>query len=451
MSNNNKTPDLSTLADIEMSFDDLDSIIANEAQGVESNSMPQPTNTGNTPTVGGNTSNNNQPQMPAVDPYQEEMTKILEQETSESYTDTTKHYLEDDNHFNNDDYQMPADNNQQPQQPQGANQPTEDQNQTNNDQEADPYEIAFDLLQEMDLIRLPEGITNLNAEEIEYYKEQTLIDQREEALHYLRSRVQHDPKMLDLFDYVMDGAEYADLPTYRALTEVEIDYENANIEDVNVQKDLVYQYLRNGLDVNDPKNKEIIEFIPDKIEKLEDTNKLKEKALVAREYFVNLVRERKQQERQRALQQKEAYEREQELLYQQNLEWDRLFRQSLTQRKWSDAKKNAVVKENTVINLEDGSQLPLWEYKRQIIFNDPYLFQQFLDFTASFDLNSGDFKGSAPQGQPQDNSAINKILERALKKSQDKRGSAVNRAERFIQNDNKQKPVANPYQNEWFD
>jgi hypothetical protein len=100
--------------------------------------------------------------------------------------------------------------------------------------------------------------------------------------------------------------------------------------------------------------------------------------------------------------------------------------------------------------MEDGSVIPLWEYKRQLIFNDPYLFQQFLDFTSKLDLQQGDFINLEQSDEPDlSQTTINKILERAVQKSQTaKRNSSVTSRQNFDKQQNTNKNVADP--NQWF-
>ncbi len=420
-------PNLSDLANAEITLNDLDDIIEqesvnfNNSYGSQSMSTTQQNNSME--------SMQNVPYRPTEDPFQKEMLSILDEDINN--TKVQENYVPEPT------YQ--------------SNTPVEQEYyeyQENN--KIDPYVMAFDLIQEMDLIRLPEGIEALSPEEINFYKEQTLVQQREEALEYLRSQVSHDPYMLEIFDYTMAGGGFADLPTFKALTNVELDYESININDEDTQKDLVAQYLSSGLNPNDKKDFELISYIPEKIEKLYETGKLKEKAVEARNHFIGKIREEKQFEAQRAVEVRKAYEYEQWKLQQEQLDWDREFKETLIQRRWSDAKKHNVVKENQIIEMENGSNIPLWEYKRQIIFSDPYLFQQFLDFTSKLDLQQGDFINLEQSDEPDlSQTTINKILERAVQKSQTaKRNSSVTSRQNFDKQQNTSKNVADP--NQWF-
>jgi hypothetical protein len=411
-------PNLSDLADTEISLNDLDNIIEKESFNFLPENFASSGQDVSPMDMGGS-------MMPKEDPFQREMLGILDDDINSSRG----------NNIPEPNIQTQVQNDYYEQ----NNTPTYDQ--------VNPYDVAFDLIQEMDLLRLPDGIQSLTPEEINFYKEQTLIQQREEALEYLRSQVAHDPYMLEIFDYTMVGGDFADITTFKALNNVEIDYETLNINDEETQKELVRQYLSSDLNPSNKKDRELLSYIPEKIEKLLDSGELRGKAAEARDHFVNRVREQKQFEFQKAIESKEAYDYQNWLEQQEQVQWDQEFRQTLNQRPWSDAKKHNVIRENQLIELEDGSRIPIWEYKRQIMFSDPYLFQQFLDFTSKLDLQQGDFVGLEYTDEPDlSQSTINKILERAVQKSQTARNQATSRKPNFEKQNTKN--VADP--NQWF-
>ena len=411
-------PNLSDLADTEISLNDLDNIIEKESFNFSQES-PNFSNQSVSPMDMTNSL------VPKEDPFQKEMISILDNEINSSGV--------------NDAPEPRVQNEIQPQIDYYENQ--------NNYNQPDAYDVAFELIQEMDLLRLPQGIQSLTPEEIQFYKEQTLIQQREEALEYLRSQISHDPYMLEIFDYTMAGKDFADITSFKALNNVEINYETLNINDEETQKELVRQYLSSDLNPADKKDRELLSYIPEKIEKLLDSGELRHKAAEARDHFVNRIRQQKEFEFQKAIELREASEYEAWLEQQEQLQWDQEFREILHQRPWSDAKKHQIVKESQLIELEDGSRIHIWDYKRQIIFSDPYLFQQFLDFTAKLDLQQGDFVGLEYSDEPDlSKSTINKILERAVQKSQTAKNNSTTRNPTFEKQNTKQ--VADP--NQWF-
>jgi hypothetical protein len=64
----------------------------------------------------------------------------------------------------------------------------------------------------------------------------------------------------------------------------------------------------------------------------------------------------------------------------------------LSDSQWSQDRKNAIIHEaREVVTLPDGGQVPMWQYKQQVIMDNPELFHVFLDFTSKLDLNTGRF------------------------------------------------------------
>lgn len=420
-------PNLSDLANAEITLNDLDDILDQELTNYNTS-------------YSRNESSNNDESMESMqaiprsteDPFKNEMLSILNNDINTSNVE--ENYNVDPNivqsHNTVDQYYKPG-----------------------NDVEAggvDPYALAFDLIQEMDLIRLPEGIGSLSQEEINFYKEQTLIQQRDEALEFLRSQVSHDPFMLEIFDYTMVGGNFADIPTFKALTNVEIDYETININDEDNQRGLVAEYLSSDLNPNSKKDRELLSYIPEKIERLYETGTLKQKAIEAKDHFIGRLQQEKEYEFQKAIERRQAFDYEQWREQQEQFQWDKEFKDTLIARKWSDAKKHNVVKESQMIQMEDGTTMPVWEYKRQIIFTDPYLFQQFLDFTSKLDLQQGDFINVEQSDEPDvSQSTINKILERAAQKSQTaNRNSSTTNNKQTYNKQTEVRQVADP--NQWF-
>ena len=239
--------------------------------------------------------------------------------------------------------------------------------------------------------------------------------------------------MLEMLEYSRQGGKFADLPRMKEVLESEIDYTSLNLDDVTTQKNLVYQFLSDGLDPNNPKDARILNMIPGQIEELSKELKLKNEALNAQRYFLNIIEEERQLEYQRIEQAKQQdYIRQQQEQAEID-KWDREFRQALESSKWTNEKKQAVINESGYIALNDGRRMPLWQYKQEIIFNNPALFQQFLDFTSKFDVKTGQFSDVVKQSSEQ--SAVKTILDRINKKGQN-----FNKTQEVNFNNNNTKP-----------
>jgi len=60
------------------------------------------------------------------------------------------------------------------------------------------------------------------------------------------------------------------------------------------------------------------------------------------------------------------------------------------------------------------------------MFNNPALFQQFLDFTANLDIKTGTFTGENNQDENLSQSAVNKLVERLKNKGQNTQTANTN-------------------------
>jgi hypothetical protein len=100
------------------------------------------------------------------------------------------------------------------------------------------------------------------------------------------------------------------------------------------------------------------------------------------------------------------------------------------------------------VTLQDGNRVPLWQYKQEMIFDNPVLFQYFLDFMAMFDHTKGQFTGQA--GQPSsEQEAVNTLLSRITAKVGDSasKGTAGNETP---SNGQRPGPSIVDANNDWF-
>ena len=294
--------------------------------------------------------------------------------------------------------QTPQQNSNQ-QQGQNQNQSGTQQQQQNIDsnqnKNEDQYILAFNLLQDLDLLRLPEGLDleTMDADSLQLYANATKAEQEEDALQFVRQRAYKDPLVGQLFDYGFYGAEFADLPNMYGALKQQYNYNNYDLSTEEAQEVIVKLYLSDGLDANNARDKKMLAYIPKQIAQYKDENKLKKEAEVAKKYFVEQAKEQAnalQQETIRLMQEEEA-----RLAYEARaqVEWNKNFQKALDESKWSDGKKAAIIQEASFVKLNNGDEIPLWQYKQNIIFNDPKLFQLFLDFTSRYDIEKQTFNG----------------------------------------------------------
>ena len=232
--------------------------------------------------------------------------------------------------------------------------------------------------------------------------------------------------MLELLDYAVQGGKFVNVPRIVDILQKDVDYRVLDLNNENVQKELVKRYLSLGLNPNSERDQKLLSFIPDKINTMLKDKVLRQEAEAARKHFLTLQEEAKRAEYQRVIQ---AQENEQRMLQQQQEQaeqWEKDFRNALAAKNWSEERKERVKREFQNVRLQDGTQIPAWEYKRQLIFNNPALFQQFLDFTANLDIKTGTFTGENNQDENLSQSAVNKLVERLKNKGQNTQTANTN-------------------------
>jgi hypothetical protein len=415
--NENKIPELSNYAETDWSIDELDNLIENES-GYTS-SQPTVTTSSQTSVESNNVVETVHPNSNIYDPLQE----VLEEETKGI------------------DANLTPNTTITPQQTQKLNHDfVRDDN---------AYVKAFELMADLDLIRLPDNVplNQLNLETLIQLKEETLDQQYAEVYDDFRNRVSHDPYMLTLLDYSYQGGKFVDLPRMMGLMQKEIDYRTVNLNNQDNQKAIVKNYLSLGLNPNNDKDRRILEMIPSRLENLIKNKTLRDEAEIARRHFVGVQEEKKRQEYARVLR-----AQEQEHLYlakmqDEELNWENDFRTSLTKKNWSDERKESVKREYDLIRLNNGETVPAWQYKQEVIFSNPSLFQHFLDFTAKFNINTNSFNERSEKVQANE-SAINKLIANIQNKSRStmQTNNAYNRP---VSNTNN-RLVSDPRKDEWL-
>ena len=413
-------PDLSQIASNSWGDNfDVDSIIANENKAMEAAAQNLPTSTPTMSTGGGlqvntpqhiqsqpqTTPTVHQPREPEKDHWKDAHEETLEVQPSaldpdfqDSGTKTSQQNL----------------NQQSPQLPHDMQQESEDSSQF---YDSDPYLLAFSILQEFDMIRLPENVDydKLDLDTLAMYKDETLQMQRNEALDYVRGQVIHDPLALQLFDYAYYGQGFADIPKMQGILKETFDYANYNITSERAQKAIVKLYHADGLNPRDNRDNAILRDIPNKINKLAEDLKLKKEAENANRFFIQRSQEKATAEENNLLaliQQQDQIEAQRQQMHEM---WNADFIEALSRRAWSEGKKTSVARETSYVPLNNGEQIPLWQYKQEIIFDNPALFQMFLDFTSKFDIETGTFRDEEVEVLPQ--STLNQIIKRLQNKS----------------------------------
>lgn len=273
----------------------------------------------------------------------------------------------------------------------------------------DVYSAALDVLRENNLLNIPDDIGDINQETWNELIEQNKQNQRSAILNEMRMNAA-DPKITELFDYVYQGGSWHGFEEMKQTISDEINIESLNTQEADDQRYLIDSYLREGLDPQNPAHQRRIENIPNEVENYFDRLEAEDIAQEAKNYFLGKVNEQKQMV---AYQQEQAKQQElqrQQQQAQQQQEWINDFRQTLNQRNWSQNKKNNVVKQFDIVELDDGREMEMWRYKFNELWKDPNLTQVFIDFISDLDPHTLQFNSRGVPVNKQVTSTIQNLI-----------------------------------------
>lgn len=286
-------------------------------------------------------------------------------------------------------------------QPQGSvftppNQKEEPKDEEKLEVKEDQFTLALKLLEDLNFIKFSEeDLKNAN----EHYLQQLAEDYRqahlEQALDLLESEFTHDPFMKKMFDYARDGKKFSDIPRMAEQINTEIDFESLNLSNKEVQRELLNMYLSHGKNPSVGPDLEFLQFIPQRIKYFEDNNLLDSKAKEAQTFFINETRKKQEalyKESVRKQEEKLELERRQKA---ENDKWTKEFYSSLASSNINKDTKDKILNELDFVRFEDGSAMPIYQYKQNLIFQDPKLFKYFLNFLTNFNPKSGEFEYSS--------------------------------------------------------
>ena len=273
----------------------------------------------------------------------------------------------------------------------------------------DVYSAALDVLRENNLLNIPDDIGDINQETWNDLIEQNKQNQRSTILNEMRMNAA-DPKITELFDYVYQGGSWHGFEEMKQTINDEINIESLNTQEADDQRYLIDSYLREGLDPQNPAHQRRIENVPNEVENYFDRLEAEDIAQEAKNYFLGKVNEQKQMV---AYQQQEAQQQEfhhQQQQAQQQQQWINDFRQTLNEKSWSQNKKNNVVKQFDIVELDDGREMEMWRYKFNELWKDPNLTQVFIDFISDLDPHTLQFNSRGVSVNKQVTSTIQNLI-----------------------------------------
>ncbi len=273
----------------------------------------------------------------------------------------------------------------------------------------DVYSAALDVLKENNLLNIPDDIGDINQETWNDLIEQNKQDQRSAILNEMRMNAA-DPKITELFDYVYQGGSWHGFEEMKQTINDEINIESLNTQEADDQRYLIDSYLREGLDPQNPAHQRRIENVPSEVENYFDRLEAEDIAQEAKNYFLGKVNEQKQiiaYQQQEAQQEQEQVQQQQA---QQQQEWINDFRQTLNEKSWSQNKKDNVVRQFDIVELDDGREMEMWRYKFNELWKDPNLTQVFIDFISDLDPHTLQFKSRGVSVNKQVTSTIQNLI-----------------------------------------
>ena len=277
------------------------------------------------------------------------------------------------------------------------------------------YAAAIQLAQENGLLNIPEEMEgNITNEVWQDLLQKNEAARQQQTINNIRQSA-GDPKIVELLDYVMNGGTWYGFNEMQETIQEEIDITSLDASKEEDQRYLIELYLSDGLDASNPAHVRRLQNIDNEVntafDRLENDALSKE----AKAYLLNKNAIEKQgiAEQQKAYQQQQQEEANRQEQARQN--WNNQFKTTLNDRNWSQDKKNSVVSQFDIVQLDNGSEMEMWQYKFDAIWRDPQATQIFMNFISDFDPNSLKFK---QQGQPINKQVTSRITSLINKKAQ---------------------------------
>lgn len=313
------------------------------------------------------------------------------------------------------------------------NEQLNDNNQEDND-DSDELDI-LSLLRSENLLYVPDDFDGeFNEETLDRLKEYTFEVRDKEIIESRREELSQDPYKLMLYDYFMTNPSEADVPKFIDTQEQLKHYQNLDVSSENIQKQLLREYLLEGLDPNIPSNKMRIDRIDQDVDDIMTNYEGSEKAKEAQDYFIqksqsllqqefdNLENLRKQQEVNELENQKrqQAWHNEFQNLIKSNSDYS------------NDKKRQLVEEQYAVVKINEDTEVPVWYAKELMIKSKPELYIKYLEWLeSSFDLQSGNFKSNV-----QNNTNTKTTVKRQILDLINKKGNTTSKTNKS--NSNKQ-------------
>ena len=231
-----------------------------------------------------------------------------------------------------------------------------------------------------------------------------------------------DEYVAELYRIVHDGGTLEDV---KKLFDVQESSRNLDLYDVNDpahQLSLITMYLQEGLDPRNPVHNKRLQNVSVEAQGYIDRGEGLATAKEAKNYYKGI--QKQILEDQRIAIERVRVAKEQAAVQKLKAEqtWIHNFKETLSRRKWSGDKKNAVIEQFNKVSLTDGTEKLLWQYKMEQIWANPELTQHLMDFLSDFDPYQLRFKTKENTVEDVIKDKVNKLVLR------DRRGTHTNSA-----------------------
>jgi len=272
------------------------------------------------------------------------------------------------------------------------------------------YQAALELAQENGLLIIPENLEgDMTAETWENILSENRRMQYENVFNDIKSQA-GDGYVADLLEFAYNGATWDDIKAMQDNIDNQINVNNLDVTNEDHQRYLIEEFLSDGLDPDNPAHKLRLSKIDQDVDAIFDRLESEDMATKAKEFFSA----RFEQEQALLVQQQEEnrlYQQQQEQLrLRQEQEWAENFQNTLESRKWSREKKDAVVSQFDIVELDSGEQVEMWKYKWNNLWKNPQMVQVFMDFMSDIDPYTMEFKTRNESINKQVSSKIQQLL-----------------------------------------
>jgi len=247
------------------------------------------------------------------------------------------------------------------------------------------YAAALELARENNLLIIPENLEgSMTPDMWEDILSENKRMQYENVFNDIKSQA-GDNYVADLLEYAYNGATWDDIKAMQDNIDNQINVNNLDTSNEDHQRYLIEEFLSDGLNPDNPAHKLRLSKIDQDVDAIFDRLEAEDMAGKAKEFFAS----RFEQEQQILAQQQEQdriYQEEQrQLKLQEEAMWAENFRNSLESRKWSREKKDSVVSQFDIVELDSGEQVEMWKYKWNNLWKKPEMVQVLMDFMSDID------------------------------------------------------------------